>query len=1048
MFDRIVRLSIGNPVFVHLLFVLVIAAGLRSAARLPREEFPEISLDRVLVTVLLPGATAEDVEELVTRPIEDALADVSNIDTFTSNTSEGHSNLVITFLDGTDLQDARAEVERAVSSVEDLPDDAETPVVKEMILELPVISVALIGDPSATLVVDRLADDLRNLPGVATVNVSGLGTREIAVHLDERKLRTLGIQPDRVVGAIRSAQANVPAGTVEDAGQDIFVKTRKTLTSAADVARIPIQPGSPLRISDVASVTERVDPADTLFWVNGEPAVKLMVGREETADPIEIREAVIEALPELQRRVPEDHRLEIAEDFTYSIRDRLDTVIVNAVSGALLVMLVLFVMSGFRQAMLAIVGMPVSFLAATWLMDGTGMSINVVSTFGLLIATGIIVDDAIVVIENVQRHLEMGKSRAQAVLDGTREVLVPVMVAVLTTVLAFIPLTMVGGTMGRVMRILPLAVIFCLLGSLFETIFLLPGHLNDYASRDAKESRTARLNEAMQRVYRPMLAWCLRHRWLTLGLVLVAFAGTGAIAAKMPFQLGAPAKPFQLAVHYELSPGLTRAATKAQGDAIDARLRELLGDDKVKVTTLRVGSILDEETDVLSTGANLGHLRWELAYDEVLATRYPAAVRQLRLELATNPDLARSAVKEMQAGPPTGASVTARIRGRDPADIDRAMDEVKEVLYGWEATSDIRDNYGSGKETFRVDVDQDRAALYGLTEREVALAVRTAVDGVVAAEVSIDEEPVDIVVRYADGQTRARSGLRDLVIANAQGKAIRLDQVARVERTRDLGFVRREDGLRTGVVYADTDRDVLPPLQAAARLQDTWDRELAGRHPDLTLEFGGEADELSDSLNDLPGAFMLALLLIYIVLALQFRSYVQPLIILAAVPFGLMGAILGLFVMGYDLSLLALFGIVALAGIVVNDSLVMIDFVNSRRREGEPPHVAVLEGAVGRLRAILATTLTTCLGLFPLAIGLGGRDEVLAPMAVSIAAGLGFATVLVLLVVPPLYLVLEDLRTLPRRLFRGRVERPTDPGGSITAVSKAIAPDDPTPSDP
>jgi multidrug efflux pump subunit AcrB len=1052
MFDRIVRLSIGNPVFVHLLFILVIAAGLRSALRLPREEFPEISLDRVLVTVQLPGATAEDVEELVTRPIEDALADVGNIDTFTSNTSEGHSNVVITFLDGTDLQDARAEVERAVSSVEDLPDDAETPIVKEMILELPVISVALVGDPSATLVVDRLADDLRNLPGVATVNVSGLGTREIAVHLDERKLRTLGIQPDRIVTAIRSAHANVPAGTVEDHGQDIFVKTRTTLASAADVARIPIQPGSPLRISDVAEVTERVEPNDTLFFVNGEAAVKLMVGREETADPIEIRDAVVEALPELHQRVPEGLRLEIAEDFTHSIRDRLDTVLVNAVSGAILVMLVLFVMSGFRQAMLAIFGMPVSFLAATFLMDGTGMSINVVSTFGLLIATGIIVDDAIVVIENVQRHLEMGKTRRQAVLDGTREVLLPVIVAVLTTMLAFVPLTMVGGTMGRVMRILPLAVIFCLLGSLFEAIFILPGHLNDYASRDAKESRTARLNTAMQRIYRPMLRWCLRHRWLTLALVLVAFAGTGAVAAKMPFQLGAPAKPFQLAVHYELSPGLTRAATRAQGEAIDARVRELLGEEKVKVTTLRVGSIRDEETDVLSTGANLGHLRWELAYDEVLATRYPAAMRQLRIELARNPDLARSAIKEMQAGPPTGASVTARIRGRDPADIDRAMDEVKEELYGWRGTSDIRDNYGSGKETFRVDVDQDRAALYGLTEREVALAVRTAVDGVVAAEVSIDEEPVDIMVRYAGGQTRARAGLRDLVITNAQGKAIRLDQVAKVQRTRDLGFVRREDGLRTGIVYADTDRDVLPPFQAAERLRDVWDRDLASRHPDLTLEFGGEADELADSLKDLPGAFMLALLLIYIVLALQFRSYAQPLIILAAVPFGLMGAILGLFVMSYDLSLLALFGIVALAGIVVNDSLVMIDFINARRRDGELLQVAVLEGALGRLRPIVATTLTTCLGLFPLAIGLGGRDEVLAPMAVSISAGLGIATVLVLLVVPPLYLVLEDVRAVPRRLLRRRDGRPTDPGtgagGSITQVAgSSVAPDDPTPPD-
>lgn len=1017
MFDRIIRLSVANPVFVNLLFFLVIAAGLRSAFSLPREEFPEISLDRVSVVVPYPGATAQAVEELIVRPIEDELQSVNNIKEYTAFANEGRASLSITFNEGTDLQAARSEVEKAVSAVQNLPEDAETPVVRELTLELPVVSVAVMGDTGATQVTERVADELRDLPGVAAINISGGAEPKIFVDLDEQKLRTLDIQPAQIRQAIRSAEANLPAGTVEQQGQDIFVKTQKNLRSAADVARIPIRPGSALRIGDVAEVREAPDPDDTLFWVDGTAAVKLTVGREETADPLEIREHVLELLPTLGTELPAGMEVRFAEDFTATIRDRLQTVWVNAASGAVLVLLVLLVMSGLRQALLAIVGMPVSYLMATFLMDQTNLTINVVSTFGLLIATGIIVDDAIVVIENVQRHLEMGKSRVKATIEGTREVLLPVTVAVFTTILAFLPLTMVSGTMGRIMKILPLVVIFCLIGSMFEAIFILPGHTADYASKDAKDSHTARLAALLRSMYRPLLRWCIHHRYLTVLLVTLGFGGVGYLATTMQMQIGAAGKPFQLGVHFEVSPGLTRELTKAQGDAIDALVRRELGEDAVRVTSLRVGSIIDEDTGMPSIGANRGQLRWQFHMSDELLARYPAMVRSLRRYLLTNPELARSVVKEEQAGPPTGAAVTANLRARSIDELNAAMEDLKAHLYGLEGITDVRDNYGTGKETFRVDVDQDRAALYGLTELEVAQAVRTAIDGLVAAEVSIDEESVEIVVRYANGRSRDRRGIENLVVIGARGQAVRLDQVAEVVRTREVGFIRREDGQRMVSILADTDREVLPPYEAAQRLEDFWDAELASRYPGMDLSFGGEADELAESLEDLPGAFGLAVLMIYLVLALQFRSYVQPVIILSAVPFGLMGAILGLFSMNYDLSLMALFGIVALVGIVVNDSLVMVEFINKKREAGLEIPQAVEQGSLERLRPILSTTLTTCLGLLPLAIGLGGRDDVLAPMAVSISAGLGFATGLVLLVVPSIYLVVEDVRGLGRRIL-------------------------------
>lgn len=1035
MFDRFIRLSIGNPVFVHLLFVLVVAAGLMSATKLPREEFPEISLDRVAITVVFPGATAADVEELVIRPIEDSLSDVSDIDEYKSTAQEAAGSIVITFVEGTDLMSARSEVEKAVSSVDTLPEDVETPVVKELKLELPVVSLALIGDPGATLVVDRVSDELRDIDGVSSVNISGGSTRKIVVDVDEQQLRVLGLSPGQIAQAIRSASANLPAGNVTTSGQDIFVKTEQRVQSSRDVAAIPVRPGSALRIGDVADVREITEDDDTRFWVDGQRAVKLTLGREKTADPLDIQDAVGEALPRIREFVPAGLELRTAEDFTSAIRDRLDTVLINAVSGAVLVILVLLVMSGFRQAMLALVGMPVSYLFAIFLMDQTDLTINVVSTFGLLIATGIIVDDAIVVIENVQRHLEMGKSRRRATFEGTREVLLPVTVAVFTTILAFVPLTMVGGTMGRVMKILPLAVIFCLAGSMFEAIFILPGHLNDFASQDAAESRTARLVRSMQAVYRPALNLCIRFPKITILIASLSVAATMGRAAQMPKQIGAPGKPHQLDVLYEVAPGLTRDMTRAQGEEIDAIIGEHVAEAKIKVTTLRVGSTRDPETDIVRQGANIGQLRWQFDVDEAFIDDYPSIVRDLRYRLSVDPDVARFSVKEVQAGPPTGAAVTARIRGRDITQLDRAMADVKEALYAMDGITDVRDNYGAGKETFRVDIDRDRASLYGLTELEVAQAIRTAVDGLLADEVSIDEEQVEILVRYAGARQTGRRQLGDLLISTQTGGVVRLDQVAELQRVREVDQIIREDGLRTVVVYADADQKVLPASVAAEKLEAAWTEDIAGKYPELRLSFGGEADELNKSLEDLPYAFVLAAAGIYIVLALQFGSYVQPIIIMAAVPFGLMGAVWGLTTAGYPLSLMAMFGMVALTGIVVNDSLVMVDFINKRYAESGQLLESVRTGSMQRLRPIVSTTLTTCLGLLPLAIGLGGQDLVLAPMSLSITAGLGFATLLVLLVVPALYLVVEGIR-----LRLGGKPRGSDPGESLTDGKTEVAP--------
>lgn len=1041
IFDRIIRLSVDNSVFVNLLFFLVVVAGIVGALKLPREQFPEVSLDAVMVQVVYVGATASDVEELLLRPIEEELDNVSDVKRIESIANEGAGSVTVTFNAGTDLRDARSEVEKAVNAVQDLPEDAETPQVNEVKLDLPVLTVAMLGDRSMRLEAERLQEQLARVWGVAGVDVVGLTEPRIVVALDEAKLRSLQIQPAQVSQAIRNAKASVPAGTVERNGQEVFVKTDKRLESAADVAAIPLRPGSPVRLGDVAEIREVEEQPDSRYYVNGVEAVQLVVKRERSADPLEIRADVMELLPALEASMPAGSRLVVSEDYTIVIRDRLQTVAINGASGALLVVLVLAVVAGFRQALLALWGMPVSYLMATFLMDKGDITINVISTFGLLIATGIVVDDAIVVIENTQRHLEMGKTRVQAAIAGAKEVLLPVTVAVTTTCLAFLPLTMVGGTMGRVMRILPLTVVFCLLGSLIEAIFILPGHLAHYASKDAEGGRTARLVERMKAIYRPILELCLRWRKTAVFLTFVGFLGVIALAANMRFQYTAPAKPTELSVVFKLPAGVNRTQTKAEGDTIRRLILDALDspeeaeDNLVTASKMRIGSVRDPRTQMLETGANVGIVRFEFALGDEVVDRWPEVEAQLEDYLATNPDLSGYTIILPMAGPPAGPAVTARVRGRDPAEIDTVVRDLKAYLRTMKGVSDVDDDSGTGKETFAVRVDQDMAALYGLSELEIANAVRAAIDGLIATEVSIDEQRVEIVVRTEGAQGLDRAGIGSLTIASSTGQIVRLDQVARLERTREIGSIRRRDGQRAIGVTAEVDSEVTSALEVTEVAQKWWDERVAPAYPNLELQFGGDAEEINESLEDLKGAFLLAIGLIYIVLALQFKSYLQPIIILCAVPFGVMGAVLGLFGMGYDLSLFALFGVVALAGIVVNDSLVMVDFINTRRAEGARILDAALDGALERLRPIISTTLTTCFGLGPLAIGLGGKDQILAPMAISIAAGLGISTGLVLLIVPSVYVLIE-------RDFKGLLFGPQDPPLEVAAeVSSGLVED-------
>ena len=512
------------------------------------------------------------------------------------------------------------------------------------------------------------------------------------------------------------------------------------------------------------------------------------------------------------------------------------------------------------------------------------------------------------------------------------------------------------------MKILPLVVIFCLLGSLVEAIFILPGHVAGHAGSSAN-GRTTRVLRRMQGVYRPVLdavlnfgpdlraAGALRRGTARRLVTVVAggalFAATiGVAAAAMGFQLNAPGKPYETTVNFRLAPGTSRATSEAKAERLRAAMLEGVGEEAVVSAKSRVGSSLDRDTGLVEQGANVGQIRFEFAMSDALLAAHPGTLDRIKDMLTGDPDVRSFSVDVPQAGPPAGAQIEAPLSGRGPDAVLAATGQHQAWLARQEGVEEAFDNLGLGKETFRVEVDRERAAQRGLSERAVGQAVRSAIDGLLADEVSIDETQVEIVVRYRGGVTLDRQGLGSLPVVNARGEISRLDDVARLVRVQEPGALRRRDGQRQIEVLADLDGDRVQVAQINEAVQRRWDEVLGQRFPGVTLAFGGETEDFNESLKDLIPAFGLVIGLIFVVLALQFKSYLQPLIILSAVPFGIIGAIWGLFLMGYDLSLFAFFGIVALAGIVVNDSLVMVDFINKRVEAGDPVPVAVIDGAL------------------------------------------------------------------------------------------------------
>ena len=1055
------KISVNNPVLANMLMIVIIAFGLYAWINLPRELTPEIALQTATVTTLYPGASPEEVEKLISAPIEDAIEEnINKINLLLSNSSEGRSVITIDFEEMSDREfDKELEnLRTAVEQVNDLPEEIlDDPKVVELDVSsgFPMLTIVVGGDISEAQmrdVAENLKDEILDIKNIASVQIAGLREREIWIEVDPERLKAYQIPIELVITALRASNLNLPAGTMELGDMEFMVRTMGEFTNPDAIGEtiIAVQPtGTPLRLKDVATVSDTYEKARTLSRISGEPSISLSVQKKSEGNTIALVAQLRELVEKRKGDLPEGAVLTPVNDYSVILKERLGILETNAFFGLTLVVLMLLLFIGWRNAMFAALGIPVAFMATFWFMSIAGYSLSGVSLFGLILVVGIVVDDAIVVIENIYRHIESGEPPKVAAIRGAEEVGWPVVAASLTTICAFGPLMFMSGTAGQFMRIVPIMAILVLIASIFEVFVILPAHVAEWGKAKPRTGRS-RLDSVRTRSqgaftlsvritgffvwfgtvfdlirnrYIRILKTTIRYRYAFVGSVLfiglIACVGAFMVLDKELF----PGEDFpQFYVKAEMPPSYGIQETTAVIAQFETAAKTLPSSEVAAiVSNIGIHTPTSGMAEGITYGSNFGEIIIELTPKQERTRGTDDIIAELRSKTTTVSGVEELNFITQEGGPPQGQDVEVKVKGARFEQLTKLTDVLKDALHQMDGVYDIRDDFRIGKSEVRIYLKREKAHQYGLTTLQIAQTVRTAIEGAKATTYREADEAIDVVVKYEEDTLTNLAELNNLLIATPTGAIVPLKDVANIAEEKGYADIRRFDGERAITVYASVDREKTTPFEVNQALIGAF-ADVESLYPGYQLDFRGVFDEIRDSFSELWKLFVVGLLLIYVVLGAQFKSFIQPIVIMFAVPFGMIGAMVGLLFANATLSMVAMFGIVALAGIVVNDSIVLIDFINKRREKGYNRWYAILKGGSVRLRPIVLTTVTTVFGLIPMALGLGGKSPIWMPMANTIIFGLSLATTMTLFVMPALYAITTDVRSLflknPEERFR------------------------------
>ena len=1023
----------GHSVTANLLMAVLLVGGLFWGTQIKQEVFPDFELDLVRITVPYPGASPQEVERGILLAVEEAVEGLDGIEKVTSTATEGAGTVTVEMIEGEDIQRLAQEIKTEVDRISSFPGEAEDPRVVIVSPKRYVVSLALYGDQServlreyAEFVRERL---LREAP-ITQVELSAVRDYEISIEISQETLRTYNLTLDEVARRIARASVELPGGAIKTPGGDVLIRMKERRDLGREFGRIPIittAEGGRVLLEEIATITDGFSETDFEATYNGKPAVRLEVYRIGEQTPIEISEAARRALAELKQTLPPGLSIDLRNDRSEIYRQRLGLLLRNGYLGLGLVFLLLALFLEPRLAFWVSLGIPISFLGSLLFLPTGGVSINMVSMFAFIVTLGIVVDDAIVVGENVYHHRQRGKPWMEAAVVGAREISMPVVFGVLTNMIAFMPMFFVPGIMGKIFKQIPVVVICVFAISLVESLFILPAHLGHQRPFRAGgfigrlQDLQARFSRgflgAVDRYYRPFLGLVLRWRYVSLGIgIAILILAVGYVrSGRLGFELFPKVESDYAVATATLPFGSAFEKTKQVQQrlvaAAQASAAEAGGDELV-------------EGIYASIQNNVASVRVYLTPPDVrpISTAAYTALWRERVGLVAGLESLR--FESDAGGPGRGAAITLELSHSNLEVLEAASAELAEALSFYPSVVDVDDGFAPGKQQLDFQMLPEARSL-GLRSREVAQQVRHAFYGAEALRQQRGRNEVRVMVRLPRAERVSEYNLETMILRTPGGGEIPLQNAVTIDRGRAYTSIDRRAGRRVVTVSAD----VRPRSKAGLVLKDLTAEilpTLQQRFPGLDYSFEGRQADRRESMQALFKGFGVILLVIFAMLAVPLNSYVQPVIIMVAIPFGIVGAVIGHMIMGYSLSVVSMFGVLALTGVVVNDSLVLIDMANRRRKEGISPYAAILTSAQMRFRPILLTTLTTFGGLTPMIFETSRQARFLIPMAVSLGFGVLFATVITLALVPSIYLIVEDVRRIAKAAGGRRAEASGD----------------------
>jgi len=1016
-----------HPTAGNLLMLFLAVLGITALPGLQRETFPEFAAQELQISVAYPGASAEDVEEAICQRIEDAIDGINDVAELRCEAREGVSISVVEMEEGGDIARFLDDVKTEVEAINSFPEQTEPPVIKELGRTDKVVAIAITGPMAANdlkAYAEQVKEQLQRLPLVSQVKINGFSDHQLRIEVPAKALRQYGLSMSDIANAVARQGIDLPAGSLETRDRNLLVRftdLRRTPAELEDLIVISAASGAEVRLGAIARITDRFELDEEKILFNGQRAAVLQVIKTKQQDTLKVMDAVTQFLDkQLRPTAPAGVQFIITQDRSSIVRDRLSLLLLNGAQGLVLVFLVMWLFFQVRFAFWVAMGLPVSFLGALFFMNMLGLSINMITMVALLIAIGLLMDDAIVIAENIATQLRKGKGAMQAAIDGAKQVSPGVLSSFLTTVSVFGPLAFLAGHMGKVLQFIPIVLLLVLAVSLVEAFLILPHHLaHSLKHHENRSSRfrmafDSRLMSFRDNTLGRLIDWAIHQRyWFIGGVIALFLISIGMLASgKLKFQAFPDIEGNIIEARLLLPQGTPLSRTEevvariTRGvKVIDDEFSPLQpgGQRLVKNIQTRFNSNLDAN----ESGPHLATITVDLLTAEERVSKIDDIINRWREEVGEIPDLVSLNFKEPTIGP-GGIPLEIRLTGPDLHQLKQASLELQAWLSRYKGVFDISDNLRPGKPELRLRL-RDGALALGLDASSIANQLRAAFYGATANEIQVGPESYEINVRLAAADRATLTDIEDFRIITAGGAQVPLNAVAIIEQDRGFARIQRVDGVRTVTISGDLDARVANAREIISHTQANFLPDLLQRYPGVNAQIEGQSAETAKTATSMLRSFSIGLVGIFILLSFQFRSYVEPLVVMSIIPLALIGVIWGHLLMGLNLTMPGVIGFTSLAGIVVNDSILLVEFLKLRVRDGMHIIEAAKSASRDRFRAVLLTSITTIAGLTPLLLEKSTQAQILIPLATSIIFGLLATTILVLLVVPAIFSILHDL---------------------------------------